>query len=96
MFGECPERKNKRKHHKGKFKGKKGRRFTCGRHVQAADMDDNDSRSEEEEVQESKPVQRGDQMKTIWALMKGLSINKRDALMMDMVNKEDMWGSVTF
>ena len=89
MSGECPERKNKKKHHKGKFKGKKGRRFTRDRHVRATKMDDDDSGSEEEEVQESKPVQRGDRMKTICALMKGLSINECDALMMDMVNKEE-------
>ena len=52
-------------------------------------MDDDDSGSEEEEVRESKPVQKGDRMKTIRALMKGLSTNERDALMMDMVEKEE-------
>ena len=52
-------------------------------------MDDDDSGTEEEEVQESKPVQGRDQMKTIQALMKGLSINERDTLMMDMVEKEE-------
>ena len=51
-------------------------------------MDDDDSGSEED-VQESKPVQRGDRTKTIRALMKGLSINEHDALMMDMVKKEE-------
>ena len=50
-------------------------------------MDDNDSGTEE--VQESKRVQGRDRMKTIRALMKGLSINERDALMMDMVEKEE-------
>ena len=89
MSGECPERKNKKKHSRGKFKGKKGRRFTHGRHIRATEMDDDDSGSEEEEVQESKPVQTRDRMKTIRALMKGLSINERDALMMDMVDKEE-------
>ena len=89
MSGECPERKNKKKHQKGKFKGKKRRRFTHGRHIRATDMDDDDSGSEEEEVRESKPVQTGDRMKTIRALMKGLSTNERDALMMDMVEKEE-------
>ena len=52
-------------------------------------MDDDDSGSEEEEVRESKPVQNGDRTKTIQALMKGLSINERDALIMDMVEKEE-------
>ena len=52
-------------------------------------MDDDDSGSEEEEVRESKPVQKGDRMKTIRALMKRLSTNERDALMMDMVEKEE-------
>ena len=43
----------------------------------------------EEDVQESKPVPGGDRTRTIRTLMKRLSIDEHDALVTEMVNKEE-------
>ncbi len=72
MSGECPKKKFYQKG-KGLFKGGKKRRSGCDHHIQATSDDgDDDSGTEREEVQESKP----DYTKNVRALMKGMSKDK--------------------
>ncbi len=59
------------KYKKGKFKGNKGRRFTHSCHIRATNQDD-DGSGEEEDVQESGPVESAN-IKAMHTMMQRLT-----------------------
>ena len=86
MSGECPKRRKRRFNKgKGRFKGGK-RRSGHDRHIRATSDDgDDDSGEEKDDARESKP----DNTKNVRALMKGMSKDERNGLILALAEEAD-------